>query len=126
MSPTIVTKNGRLFMVIGSPGGSKIITITPEAILNVINEGMNIQAAIDAPRIHHQWLSDKVYVERFALSPDTRAKLLGMGYKIIDRRNYGVAEGIEVGSETAQNGSIQRVLSGANDDRRPAGAAIGY
>ncbi|RVD63954.1 gamma-glutamyltransferase, partial [Mesorhizobium sp. M4A.F.Ca.ET.029.04.2.1] len=71
MSPTVVTKDGKPFMVIGSPGGSRIITITLEAIVNVIDHGMNIQEAIDAPRIHHQWLPDTVYVEPFGLSPDT-------------------------------------------------------
>ncbi|MBW4290925.1 gamma-glutamyltransferase, partial [Escherichia coli] len=58
MSPTIISKDGKPFMVIGSPGGSRIITITLEAILNVIDHGMNIQEAIDAPRGHHQWLPD--------------------------------------------------------------------
>ena len=72
MSPTIVAKDGKPFMVIGSPGGSRIITITLEAIINVIDHGMDIQEAIDAPRIHHQWLPDTVYIEPFALSPDTR------------------------------------------------------
>ena len=71
MSPTIVSKDGKPFMVIGSPGGARIITITLEAIINVIDHGMSIQEAIDAPRIHHQWLPDKVYMEPYALSPDT-------------------------------------------------------
>ncbi|OWK22222.1 hypothetical protein AJ88_16010 [Mesorhizobium amorphae CCBAU 01583] len=75
MSPTVVAKDGKPFMVIGSPGGSRIITITLEAIVNVVDHGMNIQEAIDAPRIHHQWLPDTVYVEPFGLSPDTE-KLL--------------------------------------------------
>lgn len=68
MSPTIVSKDGKPFMVIGSPGGSRIITITLEAILNVIDHGMNLQEAIDAPRIHHQWLPDRVYMEPRALA----------------------------------------------------------
>ena len=68
MSPTILSKDGKPFMVIGSPGGARIITITLEAIVNVIDHGMNIQEAIDAPRIHHQWLPDKVYMEPYALS----------------------------------------------------------
>ena len=82
MSPTIVAKDGKPFMVIGSPGGSRIITITLEAIVNVIDHGMNIQEAIDAPRIHHQWLPDTVYIEPFGLSPDTEKMLAGMGYHL--------------------------------------------
>jgi gamma-glutamyltranspeptidase/glutathione hydrolase len=113
-------------MVIGSPGGSQIITITLEAILNVIDHGMNIQAAIDAPRIHHQWMPDKVFVEPHALSPDTAKLLSDMGYSIVERPHWGAAEGIEIKTETAPNGAPIRLLLGANDDRRPAGAAIGY
>jgi gamma-glutamyltranspeptidase/glutathione hydrolase len=127
MTPTIVTKNGKVFLVVGSPGGSRIITITLETILNVIDNGMDIQAAIDAPRIHHQWEPDVISVERFALSPDTKAKLEGMGYKIaLSPRNWGAAEGIEIGERPGPNGKPVRVLYGANDDRRPAGAAVGY
>ncbi len=97
MSPTIVTKNGKLVMVIGSPGGSRIITITLEAIINVIDHGMTIQEAIDAPRIHEQWMPDVVFLERMALSPDTRAILAGRGYSFHDAGYWGVAEGILVG-----------------------------
>jgi gamma-glutamyltranspeptidase/glutathione hydrolase len=97
MSPTILTKNGKLAMVIGSPGGSRIITITLEAILNVIDHGMTIQEAIDAPRIHEQWMPDMVFVERQALSPDTRALLASRGYTFKDAGYWGVAEGILVG-----------------------------
>src|SRR3954447_3011228 len=75
MSPTIISRDGQVVMVIGSPGGSRIITITLEAILNVIDHGMTIQEAIDAPRIHHQWLPDTLSIERFTLSPDTRRLL---------------------------------------------------
>jgi gamma-glutamyltranspeptidase/glutathione hydrolase len=97
MSPTIVTKNDKLVMVIGSPGGSRIITITLEAIINVIDHGMTIQEAIDAPRIHHQWMPDKVYLERQALSPDTRALLISRGYTFSDAGYWGIAEGVLVG-----------------------------
>jgi gamma-glutamyltranspeptidase/glutathione hydrolase len=97
MSPTIVTKDGKLVMVIGSPGGSRIITITLEAILNVIDHGMTIQEAIDAPRIHQQWMPDVVYLERGALSPDTRALLEARGYTFKDAGYWGLAEGILVG-----------------------------
>lgn len=126
MSPTIVTKDGKTFMVIGSPGGSRIITITLESILNVVDHGMDIQAAIDAPRVHHQWLPDHISVEPLALSPDTAAKLKAMGYTISDEPFWGAAEGIEIGEEKGPDGATRRVLHGANDDRRPAGAARGY
>jgi len=97
MSPTILTKDGKLVMVIGSPGGSRIITITLEAIINVIDHGMTIQEAIDAPRIHHQWMPDTVFLERQALSPDTRALLAARGYSFRDAGYWGIAEGILVG-----------------------------
>ncbi len=97
MTPTIVTKDGKLVMVVGSPGGSRIITITLEAIVNVIDHGMTIQEAIDAPRIHQQWMPDVVYLERQALSPDTRALLESRGYRFRDAGYWGVAEGILVG-----------------------------
>lgn len=119
MSPTLVNKDGNIFMVTGSPGGARIITITLESILNVIDHGMNIQEAIDAPRVHHQWLPDTVYIERFALSNDTRALLEQMGHTFTDSGTWGVAEGILVDPETG-------VLYGAHDSRRPAGKAAGY
>jgi len=120
MSPTIVTRNGKVFMVIGSPGGSRIITITQEAIQNVVDYGMNIQEAIDAPRVHHQWLPDTVYLEPFALSPDTMSLLKGMGYSFTRTgATWGSAEGIVIDP-------VSGLLYGANDSRTPAGAAIGY
>lgn len=139
MSPTIVSKDGKTVMVIGSPGGPRIITITLEAILNVIDHGMTVQEAVDAPRIHHQWLPDTVYVERFALSPDTRALLEGRGYKFTESAPFGVAEGILAGGPRLTPtgfGSAQSLnvglpelpgatLFGAHDPRGPAGAAIG-
>ncbi|HTH98198.1 MAG TPA: gamma-glutamyltransferase [Stellaceae bacterium] len=122
MSPTIVMKDGQVFMVIGSPGGSRIITITLEAMLNVIDHHMNIAQAIDAPRLHHQWLPDIVEIESGALSDKATAELETMGYDIEDHGQWGDAEGIVVG----RNHAGARVLFGANDDRRPAGAAAGY
>jgi gamma-glutamyltranspeptidase/glutathione hydrolase len=98
MAPTIMTRNNHLAMVIGSPGGSRIITITLEAIINVVDHGMTVQEAIDAPRIHHQYLPDKVQLERFALSPDTRHILEQRGYSFIDGQYWGVAEGILAGA----------------------------
>ena len=128
-------------MVIGSPGGPRIITITLQAILNVIDHGMNVQEAIDAPRIHHQWLPDTVFVEPLRLSPDTRRILEGMGYTLKEAEPWGLAEGILVGGPSlpmrGADGEAQQLslglqsttgynLFGANDSRGPAGAAAGY
>lgn len=131
MSPTIVSKDGKPFMVIGSPGGSRIITITLEAIMNVIDHGMDLQEAIDAPRIHHQWLPDKVYIEPYALSPDTLRLLAGMGYDVgidPDWTIWGEAAGILVGGknlkEIESGGGAH--YYGAIDSRAVAGEAIGY
>jgi len=131
MSPTVVSKDGKPFMVIGSPGGSRIITITLEAIINVIDHGMNIQEAIDAPRVHHQWLPDVVHVEPRALSPDTTMILSSMGYQVSgdsDWPIWGEAAGILVGGKDLK--SIEAggdgLYYGAIDSRAEAGAAVGY
>ena len=81
MSPTIVSKDGKPVMVVGTPGGSRIITVVVLTILNVIDYGMDIQEAVDAPRFHQQWLPETTNVENFGLSPDTRKILEGMGHK---------------------------------------------
>jgi gamma-glutamyltranspeptidase / glutathione hydrolase len=120
MSPTIITKNGKIFMVTGSPGGSRIITITLESILNVIDHKMDVQAAVDTPRIHHQWMPDTIYVEDGAVTPEVRKELEADGYKFTDNRPWGSDEAIIIG---VKNG--KRVLYGANDGRATAGAAIG-
>lgn len=131
MSPTIVTHGGKPFMVIGSPGGSRIITITLEAIVNVVDHGMDIQEAIDAPRIHHQWLPDKVYAEPFALSPDTLKALSEMGHEVTFDMSYpvwGQAAGILVGGRTKADvdHGDDGAYYGAMDSRARSGAALGY
>ncbi len=137
MSPTIVTKDDRLFLVLGSPGGSRIISIVAETISNIVDFGMKPQEAVDAPRIHHQWLPDEVYYEPFGLSPDTLAILKADGYVMKEQSPWGAAELIEAAPPTASaagpansgndSASSGRVLPGrlygANDARRPAGAA---
>lgn len=131
MSPTIVTKDGKLFMVIGSPGGARIITITLETILNVIDHGMDIQEAIDAPRIHHQWLPDRVVMEPFALSRDTQRLLSEKGHDVgVDPSwtIWGQAAGILVGGDSVkaiEAGDGAR-LNGAMDSRSLSGEAVGY
>jgi gamma-glutamyltranspeptidase/glutathione hydrolase len=81
MTPTIVLKDGRLFMTAGAPGGSRITTAVAQVILNVIDFGMNVQDAIDAPRVHHQWQPDKLSLEH-GISPDTVALLKSRGYDV--------------------------------------------
>src|SRR5690606_36741035 len=112
MSPTLVKRDGEIFMVTGSPGGARIISITLASIMNVIDHGMDVQEAIDAPRVHHQWLPDTVFVERFALSRDTQRLLEQMGHAITEGAPWGVAEAILVDPETGR-------LNGAHDSRRP-------
>ncbi len=126
MSPSIVSRGGHLVMVIGSPGGSRIPTITLEAILNVVDLDMDIAAAIDAPRIHAQWLPDVIEAEPRALSPDTRHVLQTMGYDIVDSAPWGAAEGILIGGPRLGTTAPPFKLFGANDVRAPAGAAVGY
>ena len=117
MAPTIVLRDGHVAMVLGSPGGSRIITITLETALNLIDHGMTPQEAVDAPRLHLQWEPDTLYAEPFALSPDTASLLRGMGYRITEQPPWGSAEVIVAGPGGH--------LFGASDPRRPAGAAIG-
>ncbi|AGP43252.1 gamma-glutamyltransferase [Serratia plymuthica] len=140
MSPTLVTKDNKIFMVLGSPGGSRIITITLQTALNVIDHGMAPQEAVDAPRIHHQWLPDEVYYEQRGVSADTLKLLGGMGYKMVEQTPWGAAELILVGlpgaagvsptnsgNDSAVSGKVREgYLYGANDVRRPAGSAVGY
>ena len=116
MSPTIVTKGGRLFMVTGSPGGRTIINTVLQTILNVVDFGMNAQEAVDAGRFHHQWLPDRITYERFSLSPDTLAALRAKGHEVTQGGNQGVAEVIV--SNEAEN-----VLEGGVDRRQPDGSA---
>ena len=138
MSPTIVSKDGKLAMVIGSPGGSRIITITLEAIVNVVDHGMTVAEAIDAPRFHMQWMPDAVEVEPFALSPDTRHILEGQGYAFKDKAPWGQAAGITTDVFGASGAGDDLALPflakppkpyrlyGADDDRDPVGSAAGY
>ena len=92
----LVLRDGHVFLVLGSPGGARIITIVLETALNIIDYGMAPQEAVDAPRLHHQWLPDEVVAEPFALSPDTRHLLQAMGYRITAATPWGAAELIEV------------------------------
>jgi gamma-glutamyltranspeptidase/glutathione hydrolase len=86
MTPTILTHDGKVFMVLGAPGGSRIINGVLQVILNVVDFHMNVQDAVDWPRFHHQWMPDQLYLEK-GISPDTVAILRGMGHKIAPYEN---------------------------------------
>jgi gamma-glutamyltranspeptidase/glutathione hydrolase len=120
MTPTFVLrKDGSLWFTIGSPGGPTIINTALCVITNVVDYGMNIQQAIDFPRIHHQWLPDELVFEPFGLSGDTQKALQSMGHKLARPRYLGNAEGIMIEEKTG-------VRLGATDPRRSDGPALGY
>jgi len=96
MTPTIIEQNGKLLMVVGTPGGSTIITSVYQTILNVLAFGQDMQSAVTAPRFHHQWLPDEVYVEGGAISPETRERLTAKGYKFLERGGIGRVDAILV------------------------------
>ena len=94
MTPTIIEKDGKLFMVVGTPGGSTIITSVFQTILNVIEFDQDMQQAVNSKRFHHQWLPDEVDIEKDALDNQTRARLEQKGYKIIDNGPSGRVDAI--------------------------------
>jgi gamma-glutamyltranspeptidase/glutathione hydrolase len=100
MSPTIILKDGQVYLVLGSPGGSRIITTVMQVILNVVDHGMTIREAVDAPRVHLQWIPDELRIEKNGLSADTIAKLTAMGYKVQVRGNMGDVNAIMVDPKT--------------------------
>jgi len=127
MSPTIVTKDGKPVMVLGTPGGSRIITSVLHTIINVIDYGMNVQEAVDAPRFHQQWLPDVTFVEPYALSPDTYKILEGWGQKFryVSPTNHLAA--ILAGAPSLDGEPVgKNRYFGANDPRRNTGLALGY
>jgi gamma-glutamyltranspeptidase/glutathione hydrolase len=118
MTPTILEKDGRFFMTAGAPGGSRISTAVLQVILNVIDFGMNVQDAIDAPRVHHQWQPDKLSLER-AVSPDTVALLKARGYDVDYAPGVVLAQ---VNAILSEGGWLQ----GGSDGRSAMGKAAGY
>ena len=119
MTPTIVLKDGKLFLVLGSPGGPTIITTVANVLMGVIDYGLNIQEAVNAERFHEQWLPDKLMMERYGLSPDTVSVLEKMGHKIkSDRESWGDAECIAIDEKTGER-------LGASDGRNN-GKAVGF
>jgi gamma-glutamyltranspeptidase/glutathione hydrolase len=121
MTPTILAKDGALFMVTGSPGGRTIINTTLETILDVVDFGMNAQEAVDAPRFHDQWLPDQISFERFGLSPDTVAELKHRGHVLQEMRE-GSSQGV---AQVIINDVKDGTLEGGSDRRAADGAAVG-
>jgi gamma-glutamyltranspeptidase/glutathione hydrolase len=112
MTPTILFRDGRVAMVTGSPGGSRIITITLQTILNVVDHGLNVAEAVAAPRIHHQWLPDAIDAEN-GLSVDTIRLLAGRGHRVVARGTFGnvnailaVPGGWAGAADTRQRGTL--------------------
>lgn len=137
MSPTIVTRDGKLALVIGTPGGSRIPTGVLQVMLNLIDHGMTLTEAVEAPRIHQQWLPDETYYERFGLSAETLAALKARGHKLVERRHGNHIAAIVVGGPrilgaTPPPPDDEGVaippahLFGAIDPRLPMGSAEGY
>jgi len=127
MSPTLVTQGGKPLLVLGTPGGSRIITTVLHTLLNVVDYGMTIQEAVDAPRFHHQWLPDATSLEPFALSPDTRQILLGMGHVFDGAQPANHVAAVLIGAPKLGGQPVGRNrYYGANDPRRNTGLALGY
>ncbi len=119
MSPTIVTKDGKPYLIIGSPGGRTIINSVFQTILNVIEYGMPIEKAIENMKIHHQWMPDELIVENDLISPDTKVALEKMGHTMQGRANLGRIMGILCPTDS-------EVYIGSSDSSSPDGAAVGY
>jgi gamma-glutamyltranspeptidase/glutathione hydrolase len=131
MTPTLVLKDNLPVFVVGTPGGSRITTTVLEVIVNLIDHGMTLQEAVDAPRIHHQWLPDTIAAEPFALSADTRKALAAMGYQIVALEPWGAGNAVEAIGIAPSNATAAKALNfprpslfyGASDSRAPAGSA---
>ena len=127
MSPTIVSQNGQPVMMVGTPGGSRIITAVLLTLLNTIDYGMSLQEAVDAPRFHQQWLPDLTSVENFALSPDTRQMLEAKGHKLGPAQPANHVTAVMIGAPSLGGKPVGNSrFYGANDPRRNTGLALGY
>ena len=119
MTPTIVSKDGKPYLVIGSPGGRTIINTVFQTVLNVLEFDMRIDRAIEALKIHHQWLPDQIVYEKNLLSPDTKRILEAKGHKLRERDNMGALMGITFDAE-------KKIFIGASDSSQPDSGAVGY
>ena len=118
MTPTIVAKDGKTLLILGSPGGSRIITTVLQVLMNVVDHGMNVQQAVDAPRFHHQWLPDEIRVEQFGFPADVVRNLEALGHKVVQGSDMGDVHAIYVDPSTG-------LRLGASDPRMD-GRTIGY
>jgi len=118
MAPTIVTKDGKLFLVLGSPGGPRIISTVANILMGVVDYGLDIQQAVNAPRFHHQWEPDRIDIERVGVSPDTIKLLEARGHKVKLESYWSDGECIAVDPKTGE-------LLGAPDGRN-GGKAVGF
>jgi gamma-glutamyltranspeptidase/glutathione hydrolase len=125
-TPTVVNRDGKLWLVLGTPGGPTISNTVLQVILNMIDHGMNVQEAVDAPRVHHQWMPDVLGYEGGRMTPETIAAL--------ERRGHTVQTTSRDGSLRGGFGQVNAVAidptsgarTGANDSRNPSGRAAGY
>jgi gamma-glutamyltranspeptidase/glutathione hydrolase len=124
MSPTMVFDQGRLLLVTGSPGGPTIINTVLQIITNVIDYKMPIAQAVEAPRIHHQWMPDKLTYERYGLSTDTLSLLRNKGHVVEERASY--EGGYQGGAESIWIDPLTQIRHGASDPRKPDAACAGY
>jgi gamma-glutamyltranspeptidase / glutathione hydrolase len=127
MTPTIITRDGKPVLILGTPGGGRIIATVLQTILNIVDFQMNIQEAVDAPRIHQQWLPDATNMERYAVSPDTRKVLESMGHRFENSEPTNHVAAIIVGAPRLGGTAVGRNnFYGANDPRGGTGLAVGY
>jgi gamma-glutamyltranspeptidase/glutathione hydrolase len=112
MTPTIVSKNGKLVMVVGTPGGATIITSVYQVILNVLDFKLSLQEAVNLPRFHSQWLPDKIFIEPTTFTPEQRNELSQMGYTLEEREPIGLVDAIYVNPK----GKIIAVGDSRGDD----------
>jgi gamma-glutamyltranspeptidase/glutathione hydrolase len=118
MTPTIVLKDGKLWLVLGSPGGPTIITTVANILIGVADFGLDIQQAVNAPRFHHQWIPDRIAIERNRLSPDT--------IKLLEAKGHTISYGLGGDGECIQIDLATGQRLGASDGRNDRGRAVGY
>ena len=116
MTPTIIEKDNELFMLVGTPGGSTIITSVFQTILNVIDFNMGMQEAVDAKKFHHQWLPDVLVIEKNSFSDNLKDDLKNIGHKLVERQSLGRMDCILVNNYNLEGGA----------DKRGDNIALGY
>ena len=124
MAPAIVLDKGEVRWVLGAPGGARIITTVAQVLSNMIDGDMTPEAAVDAPRWHHQWLPDTVGLEAGALSADQRAKLTAMGHTVEAMDDWKSENAVEL-IAVSRGADGRSRLEGVNDRRAPSGSAEG-